>query len=507
MNATLKTSFLVAVLVIVAKVQLTIAVALDATCSLDCDCTVANSKCSTTCVCADGFTKESTVCKANYGTACTVDGDCITGGKCDLFSDPKVCAIKEGDTCNGGGTDNSAYCVSNAACTGTSNTVCACSSGYTADGTTNLCVADLDTTCVSSSHCSAGICDTKMSPAKCKIEEAATCNDGTTDNSAYCVSNAACTASTNSECACSSGYTVNTVNSEKLCQADYDTVCAADTDCIADHVCDTSLTSPVCKKDLGQTCTSGQCVSPATCDTTCKSGLGGACSADVHCSAGFCDTSVTPNKCSIKAAGTGCTTDDHCVANAQCTSGSCACSSGYTNDHATPASAKYCKGSAGTTCVTLADCDQLTNLICDTALATPVCRKKLADCFADQTNCVTNSECGASACACMTGYSQDATSFVCEGAIDKSCANHGGCDADSDLVCDIGGTSTCKKGATTACTSGQCITNAACECSVCACSSSATLSTSGLCEVQNGATMGAYISAFLLVVCLLVTML
>ncbi|XP_052799717.1 protein draper-like [Mya arenaria] len=499
MNAILKTSFLFAVLVIVANVQLTIAVALDATCTFDCDCTVANSKCSTTCVCADGYTKESTECKANYGTACTSDPDCITNGKCDLFSNPQVCAIKEGDTCNDGTTDNSAYCVSNAACTGTANTLCACSSGYTVDATTKLCEADTGTTCVSATHCSTGVCDTKISPAKCKIGHGEDCNDGTLDNSASCVTGAACPSysTTAVQCACEASYTA----ASTLCGSNIDVACAADTDCIANHVCDTSL---VCKKDLGQNCGSNaECVSPATCATTCKVGLGETCAADADCSAGFCDTTVTPNKCLIKATEAGCTTDDHCVENAQCTSSSCACKSGYTKDHASTAT--YCKGSVGTTCAALTDCDQLTTLICDTALATPVCRKKMADCFADQTNCVANSECDASACSCMTGFTLDGTSFVCGGEISKSCANHGGCDAASNLVCDIGGTSTCKKKAAAACTSGQCITNAACECSVCACSSAATASAIGLCEVQSSATMGAYISAFVLTFCLLVT--
>ncbi|XP_052807559.1 prion-like-(Q/N-rich) domain-bearing protein 25 [Mya arenaria] len=455
------------------------AVALNGTCTKDTDCSCENPQATCVnamCKCTSGYTAVSRECKADIGTTCASDGDCNTSTNanivCDLTLSAPVCKVGAGGDC----TNNQNDCVSNSAC---STNVCTCTTTtHSADTSTKYCKKALGQSCTATSECESNIagtvCDTTIDSPVCKLGDSADCSSVST----HCMSHSIC----NSTCDCDTGYTA--VNN--LCIGEIGQACTVAGGCPSYAECSTNCAcmngyiandgNTTCLGDLGSTCTA-----TAECDVT---------NTDVVCD--------TAGKCNLKVGGICTGNTDKCVANAACTGTTntvCECSSGYLADAAT-----LCQQDAGGSCTTDANCG--TGLVCDLTLTEPKCRKTLANCGSDTTNCVGNSGCTGTTCTCSTGYTK--TISLCVGGIDKSCDTHSDCAA--TLVCDMAAsTKTCKKGDGQACTADQCMTNAECStCPSCECSAGYSYdSTSVMCTSSEAGT--AVLSSLMLAFCLLIS--
>ncbi|XP_052812068.1 multiple epidermal growth factor-like domains protein 11 [Mya arenaria] len=394
-----------------------------------------------------------------------------------------VCKIGSSSAC----TNNQNDCVSNSACA--SNTCTCTATTHSEETSTKLCKKALGQSCTATSDCenniSPVVCDTTLASPVCKIGVGGACGV-VTDK---CTTNSACDGGS-SLCACSANYPALGT----LCVGELTQSCVNDAGCISNAGCVSSACA----------CSSGYV---ATGNTACKGDYGTACSVASPCDTATNTLAVCDNTgfCKIKAGSSCAGNTDKCVSGASCDGGTsnCACNSGYTQD-ATPA---LCLGDAGTTCTASTDCDQVTvALVCDLTVSSPVCRKKLTDCGADTTNCVANNACSGGTCNCATGFSEDGTTFLCEGGVDSTCDNQYDCDANTGIVCDTS-SSKCKKDVAASCSANQCITNAECaSCSLCACLDSYTYaSTTFTCD-YNKATSTCFVSAVLLMICLLVSL-
>ncbi|XP_052807939.1 prion-like-(Q/N-rich) domain-bearing protein 25 [Mya arenaria] len=352
----------------------------------------------------------------------------------------------------------------------------------------------------------------------------------------------------NALCKCSSGYTAVS----GACKADIGTTCDATADCdtttVTGTVCDTTMTSPVCKlgsaadctnnqndcvsnsactsnacactttthieetatklckKDIGQSCTvSSDCVMndlKAVCDTTvaspiCQLGGAGDCTAGDTC---MNQATCTGNACVCEAtnypadantficrgiAGQACSTDAGCAEYSECTSSTCSCMTGYVEQ-----TDKSCLPGVGTACSATLACDITANAnaVCDN---TNVCKIKSGQACTASTDCVSGAACSTN-CACSTGYTVDGTPALCLGDVGTSCSSNADCDQVTDaLVCDLTLTSpVCKKKIADCSTTTNCVANSECPTTTtCACSSTYTLDTgTQMCEGAIEAT-------------------
>ncbi|WAR01187.1 TENX-like protein [Mya arenaria] len=428
------------------------AVALDGTCTADCECTDAHTTCqSGTCACATGYAKISAACKASIGTTCTITSNCDTTTEadtiCDTTAASPVCKIKSGGDC----TNVQTGCLSNAAC---NSNICVCTAAtHTEETSSTLCKKKLGESCTTTADCDASVaktvCDTTVALPVCKLGSGGDCSGA---NSAECMSNSACSSGA---CVCDATHPVD---ANLLCVGKADSACVTDAGCVSNAACISSTCS----------CMTGYLANTAK--TSCLGDYGHTCTASTECDTDTNTVSICSNAgvCAIKAGSSCAGKTDKCVVYAGCTGASdtCACGDGYTKD----GSNEHCEGAAGKACSSSADCGA--SLYCDLALTVPVCRKAVGDCGGDQDNCVTFSSCTGTTCTCATGYTEDSTLKICQGAIDKPCNNDHGCNtgSDADLVCDT--TKTCKKKQAATCTTtDQCVANSNCEgdCKVCTC--------------------------------------
>jgi MYXO-CTERM domain-containing protein len=203
--------------------------------------TVPGDGCGSTCLleigepCTLSGTCQSGACDPQSGTCeCDEDADCPMGNVCDLTPDPNACiaggcgngVIEAGEGCDDGNMMDGDGCT--AACTKEIGEMCTdgteCNSGN-CDGTTNVCVCDIDDDCPMGQTC-----DTDATPHACVME------DGCRDDS-ECTGGLFCDEPSRQcvECTQDPECTSGTVCDE----ASFTCVkCVVDEDCKAEATCD-----------------------------------------------------------------------------------------------------------------------------------------------------------------------------------------------------------------------------------------------------------------------------
>ncbi|WAR08865.1 hypothetical protein MAR_018823, partial [Mya arenaria] len=155
---------------------------------------MSHSICNSTCDCDTGYTAVNNLCIGDLGSTCTATAECDVTNTDVVCDTAGKCNLKVGGICTG----NTDKCVANAACTGTTNTVCECSSGYLADAAT-LCQQGIDKSCDTHSDCAATlVCDMAASTKTCKK------GDGQACTADQCMTNAECSTCPSCECSAAS---------------------------------------------------------------------------------------------------------------------------------------------------------------------------------------------------------------------------------------------------------------------------------------------------------------
>ncbi len=373
--------------------------------------------CSTAADCDTGNCVDGVCCTAaNCGTCQRCNGAGTSRGVCSTVTNATD------DTCNG-----TSSCDASGACKKALGQGCSgateCASALCVDG--HCCATSCTTPCLSCAN-SAGTCSTVV----------ASQNDDHCNGASSCDASGNCKKALGQACALASECASNFCADGHCCQSDCtaacrscanstgtcDTVVASQDDdhCNTNSTCDAS---GVCKKKLGQSCTTGaECINNFCVDGTCCS-----------------DACTTPCRSCANAAGT-CTTlvtsgtDDHCNGANTCdSSGACnkalgqtcagdtECGSGYcrdghccTNDCATPC--RSCANAAGTCTTVVSSASDNHCSGASTCDASGACKESNGQ------TCSAGSDCASGFCA--DGY---CCNSACSGACNSCDATPGTC--------------------------------------------------------------------------------
>ncbi|XP_052799229.1 cell death abnormality protein 1-like [Mya arenaria] len=237
------------------------------------------------------------------------------------------------------------------------------------------------------------------------------------------------------KCQCKSDFILNEAENGCL---------SSDTDSCASTNADKCVLNAECTADTC-TCKSGYTAT----EKLCIGDLGVACASNAECGSGVCDSTRTTSICAIGVTDE-CTESnaDKCVLNAECTSSSdtCSCESGYT------AVGKLCTGAPGYACEASSGCAG--NDICDTNANSVTCALANGDaCDADDSKCMTHSECTEETCTCSNGDADETTELCPAPNSDKGIGE--ACTA-ADNVCTTLGSACVADGGSTSTTKCLC---------------------------------------------------
>ncbi|WAR02463.1 hypothetical protein MAR_009021 [Mya arenaria] len=247
-------------------------------------------------------------------------------------------------------------------------------------------------------------------------------------------------------------------------------VCVTDNDCDS-GLCDTTRTTSICALGDADSCAApyaDKCVLNAECTTntcTCKTGF-----------------TATNKLCIGVALGDACTNVAPCTAaNSVCggadNSKICSCADGYTKE------TTFCKAELGVACATNADCGIG---VCDSTRSSSICALGHAEsCASPNTGkCVLNAECTTNTCTCKSDFT--ATNKLCIGAFGSECETSTGCGG-SDICDTNANPATCAlvSGGTCDAAKSQCMTYSECTTEGCTCSNGDADETTNLCPSPN----------------------
>jgi len=289
--------------------------------------------CGQPCVCPEGSNCECvggtctiSTSGCNGGPGCVGDQTCCANGCTDINTDPNNCsqcgfACTTGDTCVNGNCTAPASCNGGPVCTGLEQ---CCKSGCTDIDTDPANCGGCGMTCAAADTCVGGLC---KAPASCNGGPVCTgseqcCQSGCTNIDTDPANCGGCS----QPCAAGDTCLGGVCQVPPTCNGG--PVCTGGEKCCAAGCTNTSTDPKNCGQCglpcvPGDTCVSGVCTAPATCNggPACPPG-------DSCCPSGCTDTTSDPNNCS--ACGVACSPADTCV------SGTCTGNEGVFNPTVNP---------------------------------------------------------------------------------------------------------------------------------------------------------------------------